>query len=396
MAALALAALLLLVWIGARGSHADASSAPPTPPLDPLLPPDVKATVLRALASESDPQKLRTLAATLPGYPIAAAALEARAKVLASALQKNADRINTLLAQIKDPAWRDKVQTIVMKTTDLQSLEILHGFFSVGEPAAAEILGLKIAALQGQSAYTPPAPNTVDAPGVFNLFATGQYQGCEDQPGCKVADAKFGIGPGPMGLDAGIANLTPEAAESLAGMLVFLPATFAKTFKASADVQQDPYNPFAKTLYAIANGIAARLPMAATALRYKARFLAEAAPVSAASAAHTGAGIPVIVGQAAEWLRAQHPAHHSGAEAWPAFPAFEDPRGGSGPSGEHTGRFFMLDAGGKPVPPPPPGPGYALHRGALDAGGKPVPPPPDPGYARWTRRGLPIGHNVWF
>ncbi len=396
-AALALAALLVLVWIGARGSHANASAPPP---LDPTIPPDLKATVLRALTSVADPQKLRTLAATLPGYPKAQAALEARAKVIEAALQKNAARINTLLAQIKDPAWRDKVQAIVMKTTDLPSLEILRGFFSVGEPAAAEILGLKIAALLGLPAYSPPPmKEVVNVPGVFNLFATGQYQGCENQPGCNVADAKFGTGPGPMGLDAGLANLTPEAAESLAGLLVFLPQTFATTFKASAF--QDPVAAFVATLGAIARGVGLSLPMTATALRYKASFLAP--QILTMQAAHTGAGIPVIVGQASAWLRAQHPAHHSGAGPLilgGAWPTFEDPRGGVGPSANALVGllypFHRLDAGGKPQPPPPPGPGYVLHRGALDAGGKPPPPPPPgPGYAQWARRGLPLGHNVW-
>lgn len=393
MAALALAALLVLVWIGARGSHGNAST-PTTPDLDPAIPPDVKATVLHMLASETDPAKLRLLAATLPGYPKAAAALEARAKVLASTLQKNADRINALLSQIHDAAWRNKVQTIVMKTTDLPSLEILRGFFVVGEPAAAEILGLKIAALQGQTAYTPPAANAaaaVVAPGVFNLFASGKYQGCENEPGCNVADAKFGVGPGPMGLDAGLATLSSEAAEALAGMLVFLPATFAKTFKANSDVQKDSYNAFAVTLGSIANGIASRLPMTAKALLYKVIFVSQSGPVSAA---HTGggAGIPVIVGQAAAWLRAQDPAHHSGG-----WPAFEDPRGGIGPSGEgpwpttvvptQTGLLYPFHGHAGLL--------YPFHR--LDAGGKPVlPPPPGPGYAQWARRGLPIGHNVWF
>lgn len=321
MSLLALAALLAFAAYAARQSHGTTPGTPGPVSLDPNLPAAIRAVVLQALKSEKDTKKLRLLEATLPGYPKTQAALEAQAKLLDGLVQKNADKITTLLAAIRDPSWRDKVQGFLQTVSDLLSLEILAAALSVGEPSAAAVLRLKIAALKGQPDYVPPKPpRAVDDGKVLNVYVTGQYQGCDEQPTCVPSAAKLGTGTGPLGLDVGLAGLSPEAQQCLSWLLVTLPSGFAKAYRAAPNVQADPAGCLAQTLTAVDAVLRQKLPMTATSLRLKAKFLLAnkgvlnlAAQAALASSAHTG-GIPEIVGQAADWLRAQSPDHgyHAG------------------------------------------------------------------------------------
>jgi hypothetical protein len=331
---IAIAALVALMVYAAQSSAGTAA----TPTLDANLPDSLKATVLAAIKSETDPTKLRALEATLVGYPKSQAALEAQAKILDGLAQQSTDQINALLLSIKDPSIRTKIQQVLMTTTDQTSLELLAAFMSVGEPSAAAVLRVKIAALQGKTVYTPPVlPPVVNSPNAFNLFSTGQYQGCDQQPSCNVSAAQFGNGPGPLGLDSGITGLSPEAGDVLAGLLVALPASFAQQFPLAPVVQGDPTGTFAQTCGAVEAVIRGPLPIAATSLRYKQAYLvanqaalnaaanvsptpaspaATTSPAAAASAAVQQAQAAMamvgglqILGEGPDWLRAQDPEH---------------------------------------------------------------------------------------
>ncbi len=278
-----------------------------------------------------------------------------------------------------------------MTTTDQTSLELLAAFMSVGEPSAAAVLRVKIAALQGKTVYTPPVlPPIVDSPNAFNLFSTGQYQGCDQQPSCNVSAAQFGNGPGLLGLDSGIAGLSTEAQDVLAGLLVALPASFALQFPLAPTVQGDPTGTFAQTCGAVEAVIRGPLPIAATSLRFKQGYLvanhaalnaaanvSAASPAAAAStavqqaqAAMAMVGGVQIIGKGPDWLRAQDPEHgyprqrahltgqgigpESGEMAGAIGQAVAqagwalEQAGYPGRRGWHTGSFWALEHAGYP------------------------------------------------
>ena len=87
------AGLVALLALGGKSSsssapagHPSGPGAPSVPGLDPNMPPDVAHAVQVALATETDPAKLRAFAASLlPEYPLAAAALNAKAAAIDAA-----------------------------------------------------------------------------------------------------------------------------------------------------------------------------------------------------------------------------------------------------------------------------------------------------------------------
>jgi hypothetical protein len=220
-----------------------------------------------------------------------------------------AAKITQLLLAIQDPSWRDRVQGAMMLDTDPLTLEILAGSLSVGEPAGAQALQIKVAALQGKATYAPPPlPTAVNDPGVYNLFATGQYQGCDVVPSCDPSAAKYGSGAGPMGLDAGIANLEAEGSETLEYLLQAYPDSFAKQFPKSTVIQTDPTSTLAQTISAVEAVVRSSLPMTATALRYKQAFLlGNKTALNAAALAALQTGTPMTSSQVVSSVSAQAP-----------------------------------------------------------------------------------------
>lgn len=238
--------------------------------LDATLPAAQKAAVAQALATQTDPAALRSLAASLAGYPKAQAALTARAAQIEAAAAKAAATINALMLQIGDPHWQAQTQAWVLQVSDPSALEALAGFMGPGEPTAAQVLELKVAALQGATAFRPPPPPpAVNSPAAFDLFGTGQYQGSE--PTTAMA---FGSNPGaPYGLDASLATMDPAGLQAIGTLLTATPAQFAALFPNSGPVVSSPAPSLAAAIVAAERLLRAQYPALATSLRYKAAYL---------------------------------------------------------------------------------------------------------------------------
>jgi len=186
----------------------------------------------------------------------------------------SAAEINQLLLAIQDPSWQEKVQAALMSDSDALSLDIMAATLSVGEPSGAAVLRLKVAALQGKPSYAPPPlPTVVNSPQAYDLFASGQYQGCDATPSCNPAAAVYGSGPGPMGLDATAGTLEDDGLECISYLLQAYPDSFAKEFSKSVLIQGDPTSALAQTLSAVESVVRSAMPITATSLRYKQAFL---------------------------------------------------------------------------------------------------------------------------
>jgi hypothetical protein len=162
----------------------------------------------------------------------------------------------------------------MMNDSDALSLDIMAATLSVGEPSGTAVLRIKVAVLEGKATYSPPPlPTAVNSAAAYDLFASGQYQGCDATAGCNPDAAVFGSGPGLLGLDAGLATLESDATDCITFLLECYPDGFARQFPKSTVIQGDPTSSLAQTLSAVESVVRSSLPILATSLRYKQAFL---------------------------------------------------------------------------------------------------------------------------
>jgi hypothetical protein len=291
-------------------------------------------------------------------------AIEASGSANGSSPAQNAQTMNQLLLAIHDPNWAQKVQQSLMNDGDALGLDVQAATIGVAELAAAQAIRIKVAALNGQKTYSPPPlPAAVDDPSVYDLFPTGQYQGCDANPQCDPSQARYGSGPGPLGLDAGISSLDVDAQDCVSYLLQCYPDSWAKEWPLAANVQGDPTGTLLQAINGVENVVRSSLPMLATALRYKAAFLLHnKSALNTAALAAVQSGVPMTSFQGSTPVGLHGPGFGppGSSSSGPSGPGFGPP--GSVPSGGGDGGG---GGGGSWFPPGPPS-GQSQY----------VPPPP--------------------